>query len=365
MSGAPLDGVRVVNLSETVPGPLAALLLADLGADVVTVERPPPGDPARRFPAVFAALSRNQRSVSLDVADPRGLELLDRLAEGADVVLTGARPTTARKLGVHPDQLRARCPQACVVSVSSYGLTGPGASRPGHDLVFQAVAGLLDGPAAAVPVVDMVSGFLTALAAVAAVAGRCRDGRARTIETAMVDGALALNAFALTRELAGLPADATPVAPAGYGVYRLDDGSRLCLAVSYETHHWRALCAALDLADLAGLSFEERVADRDRIDRKLAERLRRQPADEVRDVLAAAGVPAEPVRRPADVVRTAEFAERTVGGHLAAPFRIDGRRAGAARGVPRIGRDTADVFAELGIGTAELARLADEGVITL
>ncbi|HWD81406.1 MAG TPA: CoA transferase [Kribbella sp.] len=79
MSAGPLAGVRVVNLSETVPGPLAALVLADLGADVITVERPPPGDPARRFPAVFAALARNQRSVSLDVADPRGLDLF-RLA---------------------------------------------------------------------------------------------------------------------------------------------------------------------------------------------------------------------------------------------------------------------------------------------
>ncbi|WP_431926644.1 CaiB/BaiF CoA transferase family protein [Amycolatopsis tucumanensis] len=366
MTAGPLDGVRVVNLSETVPGPLAALLLADLGAEVITVERPPPGDPARRFPAVFAALSRNQRAVSLDVADPRGLGLFARLAERADVILVGQRPATARKLGVHPDQLRARFPDASVVSVSSFGLTGPGASRPGHDLVFQAIAGLLDGPPGAVPVVDMVSGFLTAIAALAAIAGHNRDGRARTVETAMFDGALALNTFALTRELAGLPADATPVAPAGYGVYRLGDGARVCLAVSYEAHHWRALCEALDLPDLAGLPFEERVARRDEIDGTLAGRMREWPADDVRKVLATAGVPAEPVLEPVEVVRTAEFAGHIIDGHhLAAPFRIDGRRAGAARGVPRIGRDTAAVFAELGFGPAELARLAAEGVVVL
>ncbi|GHE80021.1 CoA transferase [Amycolatopsis deserti] len=365
MTAGPLDGVRVVNLSETVPGPLAALLLADLGADVITVERPPPGDPARRFPAVFAALSRNQRSVSLDIAHPRGRELFYRLAGAADLVIAGQRPGTARKLGVHPDQLRARFPGTSVVSVSSFGLTGPGASRPGHDLVFQAIAGLLDGPPGAVPVVDMVSGFLTALGALAAIAGRVRDGRARTIETAMFDGALALNTFALTRELAGLPADATPVPPAGYGVYGLGDGARVCLAVSYEAHHWRSLCEAVSLPELAFLSFDERVTRRDEVDGRLAERLRELPAEEVRKQLAAAGVPAEPVLGPAEVVRTAEFAERIVGGrHLAAPFRIDGQRAGVARGVPRIGRDTATVFGELGLGPANLARLADEGVIT-
>lgn len=96
------------------------------------------------------------------------------------------------------------------MSVSSFGLTGDGASRPGHDLVFQAMAGLLDGPPGVVPVVDMVSGFLTVIGALAAIAGRSRDGKARTVETAMFDGALALNTFALTRELAGLPARPRP-----------------------------------------------------------------------------------------------------------------------------------------------------------
>lgn len=363
MSDGPLTGFRVVNLSETVPGPLAALLLADLGADVITVERPPPGDPARYYPAVFAALSRNQRSVSLDVKDPRGLDLFLRLAGTAHLLIVGQRPQAAKRLGVHPDQLCARFSDLCVISVSSFGLAGTDAARPGHDLVFQAVAGLLDGPpppADAVPVVDMVSGFLTALGAVAALAGRARGGAAVTVETAMRDCAMALNAFALTRELAGLTGNATPVAPAGYGVYPLDDGTRICLGVTYEEHYWCALCEALALPELAATTFEERTARREEIEARLAQRLRELPADKARSRIAEYGVPAEPVLSPAEVVSTCDF-----GDYLPSPFRIDGRRLGEFRGVPRIGRDTATVFGGLGLDRAELEQLAAEGVVTL
>ncbi|GAA5040526.1 crotonobetainyl-CoA:carnitine CoA-transferase CaiB-like acyl-CoA transferase [Thermocatellispora tengchongensis] len=373
MTAGPLDGIRVVNLSETVPGPLAALLLADLGAEVITVERPPPGDPARIFPAVFAALSRNQRSVSLDLRDHRGLALFLRLAGTADAVITGQRPQVARKLGVHPDQLRARFPDLCVVSVSSFGLAGPYASHPGHDLVFQALAGLLDGVrprAGAVPVIDIVSGFVTAIGALAALAGRARGRAAVTVETAMRDSALTLNLFALTRELAGLPGNATPVAPAGYDVYPLDDGTRLCLAVSYEAHHWRALCEALDLPELSAVTFEERVARREELNTRLAGRLRELTAGEVRARIAGRGVPAEPVLSPAEVVTATEVQARNIGasGHgryLAPPLRIDGGRIGESHGVPRIGRDTAAVFGGLGVDHGELARLQADGVLTL
>ncbi len=358
----PLDGIRVVNLSETVPGPLAALILADLGADVIAVERPPPGDPARHYPAVFAALARNQRSVSLDMKAPGGLELFLRLADTADLVIVGQRPHAAKKLGVHPDQLCARLPSVSVVSVSSFGLTGPGASRPGHDLIFQALAGLLDksAPSAdALPVVDMVSGFITAIGALAALAGRARGGEAITIETAMRDCALTLNTFALTRELIGLPAFSTPVAPAGYGVYALDDGTRLCLAVSYEPHHWRALCHALDLPEMAAATVEERLHRRDQLNSRLAQRLDELPADEVRLRIADLGLPAEPVLSPAQVM-----ANHT-GQYMPSPFRIEGLPLGEFRGVPRVGRDTAEVFGQLGLNEAELGRLAAEGVLTL
>jgi crotonobetainyl-CoA:carnitine CoA-transferase CaiB-like acyl-CoA transferase len=358
----PLDGIRVVNLSETVPGPLAALILADLGADVITVERPPPGDPARNYPAVFAALARNQRSVSLDLKDSRGHELFLRLAATADLIIVGQRPQVATKLGVHPDQLRRQLPGVCVVSVSSFGLTGPDASRPGHDLVFQALAGLLDKsvpPADGLPVVDMVSGFITAIGALAAIASRARGGEAVTVETAMRDCALALNTFALTRELAGLPAFSTPIAPAGYDVYALNDGTRLCLAISYEAHHWRALCEALDLPELAVTTLNERLQRRGELNSRLKQRFGELPADEVRRRIADCGAPAEPVLSAAEVItgRTRQY--------VPSPVRVDGRELGEFHGVPRVGRDTAEVFGHLGLDGAELARLAAEGAVTL
>ncbi|MGR6917963.1 CaiB/BaiF CoA transferase family protein [[Actinomadura] parvosata] len=342
--------------------PLAALILADLGADVITVERPPPGDPARAFPAVFAALSRNQRSVSLDLRDPRGLDLFFRLAGTAHLVIVGQRPHVAARLGVHPDQVRARLPDTSVVSVSSFGLTGRDAPRPGHDLVFQALSGLLHEASpqpGAVPVVDIVTGLFTAIGALAALNGQARGGPAVTVGTAMLDCALALNAFALTAELTGLPADAIPRAPAGYDVFPLSDGTRLCLGVSYEAHHWRALCEALDLPELAAHTFGERVGRRGELNARLAHRLRSLAADEVRGRLAARGVPAAPVLSPAEV------ATRLRRPFLASPLGLDGQRLGAFGGVPRIGRDTAEVLGDLDVDGAELARLQAGGVVIL
>ena len=131
---APLAGLRVLSLAEQYPGPYATLLLADLGADVVLVERPNGGDPARQFPGFFAALNRNKRSLALDLKDARGKAVLWRLLASADVLLEGFRPGTMERLGFGQRAVRARNPRLVYASVSGFGQDGPYRDRPAHDV---------------------------------------------------------------------------------------------------------------------------------------------------------------------------------------------------------------------------------------
>ena len=137
----PLAGLRILSLAEQLPGPFATLLLADLGADVILVERPKGGDPSRRFPGLFASMNRNKRSVALDLKSPDGREQFLRLVDGADAVLEGFRPGVMQRLGLDADTLRQRKPALVVLSSSSFGQTGPYAHMAGHDLSIQAAAG--------------------------------------------------------------------------------------------------------------------------------------------------------------------------------------------------------------------------------
>jgi crotonobetainyl-CoA:carnitine CoA-transferase CaiB-like acyl-CoA transferase len=142
-TATPLAGYRVLSLAEQYPGPFATLLLSDLGADVIQLERPG-GDPARRYPEFYAALNRGKRSAAVDLKHPGGVPAVAALAARADVVLEGFRPGVLDRLGLGAEQLTAANPALVHVSISGFGQTGPYRDRPAHDLTYQAMAGLLD-----------------------------------------------------------------------------------------------------------------------------------------------------------------------------------------------------------------------------
>src|SRR5688500_7375140 len=133
----PLLSVRILSLAEQYPGPYATLVLADLGAEVTLIERPPGGDPSRRTPEFFGALNRGKRSVSLDLKRPDGRDALLRLARRADVLLEGFRPGTMARLGLGPADLAKVRPKLVYVSISGFGQDGPARDIPGHDLSYQ------------------------------------------------------------------------------------------------------------------------------------------------------------------------------------------------------------------------------------
>ncbi|MEQ1505263.1 MAG: CoA transferase, partial [Myxococcota bacterium] len=197
MDKPPLDGIVVVDLTWNLPGPYASLILASLGAEVIKVE-PPRGDPARSMPKLFATLNRGKRGVTVDLTTEAGKARLNALLAGADVVLEGFRPGVADRLGCGAAEVRARHPRIVYCSISTWGQTGPLRDLPGHDLNAQALSGVchLGRDAAGhphglpLPVADLSAAMSAVASITAALVGRAADGQGRTLDVAMLDGAV-------------------------------------------------------------------------------------------------------------------------------------------------------------------------------
>ncbi|HET9557179.1 MAG TPA: CaiB/BaiF CoA-transferase family protein, partial [Actinomycetota bacterium] len=188
-----LEDVRVLDLSIWRPGPYATQLLVEMGADVVKVE-PPGGDPMRVFPTLFADLNAGKRSAAVDLKAPVGRAAVLERATGADVVIEGFRPGVAARLGVGEVDVRAVNPTVVYCSISGYGQDGPLVAAAGHDINYQAWAGVLEPPGdggepvvARPPIADLAGGASAALAVCAALVRRGRSGQGESIDVAMTD----------------------------------------------------------------------------------------------------------------------------------------------------------------------------------
>ena len=196
-AGAPLAGVRVLDLTRLLPGPLGTLHLADLGADVIKIEDTGAGDYAS--PAVRALVNRNKRAIRIDLKQPEGVATLLRLCREADVLVEGFRPGVMQRLGVGYEAVAAVNPRIVYCSISGFGQTGPLRDMPGHDLNYAALAGVADqignaaGPALSnLPVADLLGGTMTAVMGIlAALFDAARTGRGRHVDIAIADGVLA------------------------------------------------------------------------------------------------------------------------------------------------------------------------------
>ena len=266
MAPLPLTGVRILSLAEQYPGPYATMLLADLGADVILVERPAGGDPSRRFPGLFAAFNRNKRSVALDLKSPQGHADFLRLVDGADVVLEGFRPGVMARLKLGAEVLRARKPALICASISSFGQTGPAAAIAGHDLSIQAAAGLIQvapgqeaGYALPVlPLADISSAMFAALGIVTALYARQTSGLGSMIDVSMFDSIISWMTPFLVPPVNGLPTRTLPPEDPGYGLFATRDGQQITLSIAGEDAMWRALCDWLGLPQFAQLGVQAR-----------------------------------------------------------------------------------------------------------
>ncbi|MHB8669128.1 MAG: CaiB/BaiF CoA transferase family protein [Acidimicrobiales bacterium] len=257
-----LEGIRVLDLSIWRPGPYATQLLTEMGAEVLKVE-PPGGDPMRVFPDLFASLNAGKRSVALDLHSAEDRARALELASGADVLVEGFRPGVIARLGLSWEVVHEANPSLVFCSISGFGQYGPLAAYPGHDLNYQAWAGVLapdGGPPVecAVPIADLAGGAYAALAICAACVGSRAGRGGERIDVSMTDVLATwtgpFNGTAMAGEhepLGGLPS---------YGTFGTAEGKWIALGVIDEDHFWKPLCDALGLEDLRDLEVHERVA---------------------------------------------------------------------------------------------------------
>jgi crotonobetainyl-CoA:carnitine CoA-transferase CaiB-like acyl-CoA transferase len=373
LAPGPLSGTRVLDLSRVLAGPFCCTVLADLGADVLKVERPRTGDDTRHWgppfhgddAAYFLGVNRDRRSVALDLRSEAGRAVVARLAQAADVVVENFLPRHLRALGL--EELRERA-DAVWVSVRGAGGDGPDGELPGYDVMAQARSGLMSVTGTERPtkvgvaVADVVSGLYAAVGAVAGLAARGRGGSPLRVEVGLLEAAVAMLVNQASNALVGgvVPGptgnDHPNIAP--YGPVPCAD-TDLVLGAGNDAQ-FTALCRAVGLAPLPGWSTNAgRVADRRALSAALAARLGTRTAREWAPVLASAGVPCAPVQdlgqvpddpqvRATGLIQTVAHPAgdvRVVG----APLRLDGERPRVRRAPPLLGQHSAEVLRALGL----------------
>jgi crotonobetainyl-CoA:carnitine CoA-transferase CaiB-like acyl-CoA transferase len=386
------DGLRVLDLSENIAGPLACLVLADLGADVIKVERPVTGEATRTLPpawgpesSVFLTVNRNKRSAAIDLTDPDGRDAVLALAARADVVVESFRPGAADRLGLGFADISRVSPQVVHCSISAFGEGPLGYSRPGYDAVLQAFSGIMamtgdaDGePARAAPsVVDVSTGLWASIAIQAALARRTSTGGAQRLESTLVDSSFFLLCHQVmgclgTGEFPGRIGSAAP-RTAPYQAFRTADGIIMIAAATDRL--FGKLCTALELPDLPTdprfRTVDDRVAARVDLAAALEERLATAPSTHWLDRIAGAGVPVGPVNDLGEALAHPVTLERSLirnaepsGDALRVPglrllrLPIDTDGVCPVREPPAVGEHTREVLLEAGLGPDQIARLA-------
>jgi crotonobetainyl-CoA:carnitine CoA-transferase CaiB-like acyl-CoA transferase len=388
---APLAGVHVVDASRVLAGPYLAMLLGDLGADVIKIEKPDGGDQTRawgppwvgegdaRVSAYFVSANRNKRSVALDLKGREGRAAFGRLLGGADVLVENFLPSEWRRLGFRSGRFTRAHPRLVQCTVTSYGTAGPEADRPAYDVVLQAESGLMsltgftDGEPVrvGVAIVDVLSALYGLAAVLAALRQRDATGQGSRVEVSMADAGTSFLSYAAQSWLADgrQPARLGSAHPnlTPYQAYRAADGWLVVGVGSQEL--WRRFCAAIARPDLADdprfATSEARVHRRADLDLLLGEVFATRPVAHWDAAMRAHRVPAGP---PATVGEAVEKARRrgqvvdlpagTYGilPTIAAPFLFDGERATPTSSAPALGEHTEEVLREVGMSAAELLR---------
>jgi crotonobetainyl-CoA:carnitine CoA-transferase CaiB-like acyl-CoA transferase len=372
---APLDGILVADFSRVLAGPLAAMLLGDLGADVVKVERPDGGDDTRAWgppwrgdqSTYYLGLNRNKRSVALDLGDAEDLALARRLAERADVLVESFRPGLMARWGLDGDTLRERNPGLVTCSITAFGSGEAGAALPGYDFLAQALGGLMsvtgepDAPPlkAGSAVVDLVCGLLAVVGIQAALAERAETGRGRHVEVSLMDAALT----ALLNHGSAWVAGGTVASRLGnrhpsivpYETFEAADRP-FAVAVGNDRLFAR-LCGAIGLDELPSdprfATNAARVANRDLLGDRLRAVFATRDADDWVEALRAVSVPAGRINGVDEAWALAESLgmepiATADGVPLAAPpLRLDGERPAVRRAPPRLDQHGEEIRAWL------------------
>jgi crotonobetainyl-CoA:carnitine CoA-transferase CaiB-like acyl-CoA transferase len=385
----------VLDLTSQLSGPYCTMLLADLGADVIKVERPGAGDDVRAMSprvagesAPFMMWNRNKRSLALDLKRPEGRDIALRLADGADVLVENFRPGTVDRLGLGWVAVSARNPRLVYCSISGFGQTGPYAGRGGFDRIAQGMSGLMsingdeDGPPLPVPipVADIGAGMFAAIGILAALQSRQTTGRGQRVDTSLLETPIAWSVyeaanFFATGEVPRRMGQGHR-ASAPYQAFRTRDGWLNIGGGS--PGFWPKICAVLDLehlvADARFATPADRVANRKVLAALIEERLVGESTAHWLERFDAEGIPVGPILGYDEVFADPHVRERgmvvevehTRAGRsrvLGVPVKLSDTPGVIRRAAPTLGQHTEEILAELGLDTAAIGRLRAGGVI--
>jgi len=390
-----LEGMRVLEITQVMSGPFCGLLLADLGADVIKVEKPQGDDSRRMVPptingesAPFMAINRNKRGISIDLKTDEGREVFRQLAARADVLIENFRPGTMDGLGLGYDELSAGHPELIYCSISGFGQTGPYRDRGGFDLVAQAMSGMIsitgnpgEPPVkVGVPIADLNAGIYASYAILAAHIHRLKTGEGQRIDTSLLEASLAYtfweSAIFFATGANPPPMGSAHRLSAPYQVFKAADG-HIALGGANQSN-WRKLCEAIGRPDLLEDSRFGTNGDRTTNQRELAAVLESvfvsESVDHWMAVFEDAGVPAGPVYNFEQVYSDPQVIARQMSveiDHPAAgktrligvPVKLSRTPGRIFRAAPTLGQHTDEILAEIGLSPDEIRDLREKKAV--
>jgi crotonobetainyl-CoA:carnitine CoA-transferase CaiB-like acyl-CoA transferase len=393
----PLAGLKVIELCHVMAGPVTGLMLADMGADVIKVEKIPGGDDTRRFTppvigseaAAFMMMNRNKRGIAVDLKSGDGKKILLRLIESADVLTENYRKGAMERMGLGFEALQKLNPGLVYCSISGFGRTGPYADRAGFDLVGQGMSGLMsvtgEGPGrppvkVGAPVTDITAGILGAMGVLAALVHRSKTGEGQFVDTSLFEAGIVQtywqSAIALATGIAPGPMGSAHPLNAPYQAFQTSD--RWITVGAANQINWMRLVELLNMRQLADdprfKTGDDRIRNYAVLADALAPAFMTRPSKEWLDALEKAKIPAGPVLDVAEMHKDPQTLARemvTEAKHsklgpvktIGAPVKFSGSPGGVVKGAPLYGEHTREVLTEHGFSEAEIEAFVKSGAV--
>lgn len=393
----PLEGIRVLDVTQVMAGPFCTMLLADMGANVIKIEKPGGGDSIRKIgppfingeSAAFLAINRNKRSIVLDLKTEKGVEILSGMAEKADIIVQNMSPGSMDRLGLGYDQIHSINPSMIYCSISGHGATGPDNYKPGFDLVAQGLSGLMhltgyddDMPTkVGVPITDLNAGMYATYGILSAYIHRLKTGKGQHVDTSLLESGIAYTIwesaiFFATGTDPGASGTSHPlIAP--YQAFSTNDGHINVGAANQSK--WKQLCVAIERLDLLDdhrfASNALRMENKKHLEEILGEVFQSQGTEHWVKVLEKAGVPCGAILKLSQSYSSAQMKERemsiniqhpTAGmvRNIGIPVKLSQTPGSIRRAAPTYGQHTDEILQEFGHQKKDLFALREKEIIT-